>query len=104
MGVINMYRATNTRTKEKLEGSALELGNILGVSDTCIRVSCNNGVLVGRAWNIDLIGTNRNHRNDMPMDLAREWEKVTAPFRELSRKKKEREAKNEAKKKDRYEE
>lgn len=95
MCVVNTYRATNIYTGEAVEGGAKEVAEILGVSDTSIRKACKCGTEVKKAWTVEIIDTSRSgsaNEYATPMELWNEWDFITAPFKELSRKVREKHA------------
>jgi len=96
MCVVNTYQATNIYTGEAVEGGAKEVAEKLGVSDVSIRAACKNKTYIRKAWCVEVIGTSRSGQANFyatPTELWNDWDFTTAPFKELSRKVREKRSK-----------
>jgi len=91
MNTAPIYRAVNTETGEILEGTAKELAEIIGVTN----ITISKVALEGRrskGFKVDKISEPKCDRNDNKFckDILAEWEAVTKPFKEASRRYNER--------------
>lgn len=88
MANLIIYSAVNENTGERIEGTARELGQILGTSAKNINKYESQGNKLYGHWVLSKIGKEEpaepkivQHVTD---DLRREWDEVTAPFKRLS--------------------
>jgi hypothetical protein len=91
MNTAPIYRAVNTETGEILEGTAKELAEIIGVTN----ITISKVALEGRrakGFKVDKISEMKGDRSDnkFSKDIIAEWEAVTKPFKEASRRYNER--------------
>ena len=88
------YVATNLIDGERHEGSASDLSKILKVSIDRIYHASSSATLIAEMWEIAKAGSDSEARelnkSNFPYTLLLEWDKVTQPFKELSRRKAER--------------
>lgn len=82
-----VYRATNIETGEIIEGGARDLARELGVAPRYIYNAVSSQQKIKFVWFISS-NTKKSKSNGQitPQQLA-EWERVTAPFKRLSAKK-----------------
>lgn len=86
-----IYRAVNAETGEELEGTAKELAELIGVTNITISKVALEG-RKAKGFKIDKIVMFKTNRSDNKFckDILAEWEAVTRPFKEASRKQRER--------------
>jgi len=91
MGSYIVYEVRNVKTGETFTGTALEVAEKFGVTRGYIsRVEIEGGRLQFD-WTITRVGKDveqkAGSKSNIPMPLFEEWDKVTARFKQASRKK-----------------
>lgn len=86
---MTFYRATHDETGEVLEGSKRELAETLHVSPTAIFQAAILKDNIDTHWKIRKIEGDKleSARWNFPVELREEWDRVTEPFKEASRRK-----------------
>ena len=85
-----VYRATNIETGEIIEGGARDLARELGVVQNTIYNAVAMQQKIKYVWFVSTEKRNcklESKANRMTPHLIEEWERVTAPFKKLSAKK-----------------
>ena len=86
---MTFYRATHNETGEVLEGSTKELAKVLNVLPTSINRAATDKVNIGTHWQILKVEGEKleSAMRNFPIELRDEWDRVTEPFKEASRRK-----------------
>lgn len=77
------YIAENIETGEIIEGGARELAKELGVAHGYIMNAVSKGQKVKREWYITKDGATNKTLYSIPISTQEDWEKITAPYKEL---------------------
>lgn len=84
------YRATNKDTGEVIEGYAEEMKNVLNIGLSTLYTAASTGRKIGRKWSVDKIDESEIDNNyKFTKDNLSDWDKVTAPFKKASERKRE---------------
>lgn len=97
---MQMYEfiARNLHTGEVCRGSLSELAERIGVVSATISKSAISGYKIRGTWEVDKVLANVKE-NDVDPEFRKEWNETVAPFRELSRRRRNRNATDNATKK-----
>ena len=77
------YTAENIETGEIVEGAARDVARTLGVAHGYIMNAVSKGKKVKRVWYITKDGATNKTIYSIPISTQEDWEKVTAPYKEL---------------------
>lgn len=90
MGKAVVYEATNIKTGEKIVGTGEDLSARLGVSRAYISKQWSEGGRICFDWKVEKLDerliSEKPNNGSIPYQLQEEWDRVTAPFKELSKK------------------
>lgn len=85
-----VYEVENIKTGEKFVGIGEELAERLGVTRAYISKQWSEGGLVRNEWKVrkldEKVIAGKSNNGSIPYPLQEEWDRVTAPFKELSKK------------------
>lgn len=89
MTALTFFRAINNETGEVLEGSKGEIAEKLGVLPAAINQAAILKENIDTHWKIRKIVSEKleSSNGNFPIELRKEWDRVTEPFKEASRKK-----------------
>lgn len=91
MGKAVLYEVTNIKTGEKFFGTAADMAERFDLSPGHINKLAVEGKRIHLDWKIAKAGyvgdAEKVNKGAIPYPLQEEWDKVTAPFKQASRKK-----------------
>lgn len=91
MGKFVVYEATNIKTGEKIVGTGVELSERFGVTRAYISKQWSEGGRIKLDWKVDKLDekviAEKSNNGSIPHEKWLEWDELTAPFKQASRKK-----------------
>lgn len=85
-----IYKAENLVTGEVIEGGARDLAKVFGMTINAIYNAVSNEGCVKKGWIVYKENMVKDNAYRLPQELLEEWDRVTAPFKRLNRKKREK--------------
>lgn len=80
---MTLYKATNEETGEVVEGGSRDLAKIIGTTQkNVINASCEQR-RIRNLWRIEKYKTDSKPGPNIPVTLAEDWDRATAPYKAL---------------------
>lgn len=91
MSKFMVYEVENVKTGEKFVGTSVEISERFGVTRAYISKQWSEGGRIKLDWKVkkldEKVIAEKSNNGSIPYELQEEWDKVTAPFKVVSRKK-----------------
>ena len=81
---MTVYKATNEETGEVVEGGSRDLAKIIGTTQKNVINASSEQRKIRNLWRIEKYKTDSKPSASIPVTLAEEWDRFTAPYKALS--------------------
>ena len=80
---MTVYKATNEETGEVIDGGSRDLAKIIGTTQKNVMNASYQNSKIRNLWSITKHKTPSRSNNIIPVALAEDWDRFTAPYKAL---------------------